>query len=317
MIVAAKDAVATIRSAVRSALAEPETAEVVVVDDGSSDGTAQAARSADDGSGRLRVVVQDNTGPAEARNRAVAASTAPVWCVLDADDRFTPGRLGRLLAEAGDDWDLLADAIRFEHPEGALNEELRPEGPYPRTLGFAEFVSANTPRRVRRVRELGFLQPLMRRSFCDRAGLAYRPALRLGEDYALYAEALAAGARFVCVEPVGYVAVVTPESLSQRHRAEDFLALRAFDRDLLAAARLGPKERRALDLHMRLMRLKGEYLRVTAALAEGRPLSALARGLAGPQVAGFLFNHLYRPRIARAVKRLLGRRGPAPAPALP
>ncbi|HYF23452.1 MAG TPA: glycosyltransferase family 2 protein [Caulobacteraceae bacterium] len=317
VIIAAKNAAASIGEAVRSALAEPETAEVVVIDDGSTDATAQVARAADDGSGRLRVVGQANTGPAQARNRAVAMSKAPVWCVLDADDRFVSGRLARLLREGGADWDLLADAIRFVHPDDGY-EELRPVGPLPRDLGFVEFVEGNTPRRVRRQRELGFLQPLMRRAFCDAAGLCYRPELRLGEDYALYAEALAAGARFRCVDAVGYLATVTPGSLSQHHRAEDFLALKAFDRALLATAVLDPPGRRAVRRHMGLMRLKAEYLRVVAALEQGRPLQALARGLAGPQLAGFLFNHLYRARISRALKRLLPRKGvAAPAPAAP
>ena len=41
VIIAAKDAAATIQRAVRSALREPQVAEVVVVDDGSTDATAQ------------------------------------------------------------------------------------------------------------------------------------------------------------------------------------------------------------------------------------------------------------------------------------
>ncbi|RUY70024.1 glycosyltransferase, partial [Mesorhizobium sp. M7A.F.Ca.CA.001.13.1.1] len=56
VIIAAKNAAATIAVAIASALREPEVAEVVVVDDASTDDTAGVARSADDGSGRLSVM---------------------------------------------------------------------------------------------------------------------------------------------------------------------------------------------------------------------------------------------------------------------
>ena len=59
VIIAAKDAAATIQRSVRSALREPQVAEVVVVDDGSTDATAKKALAADDGTDRLRVLTLD------------------------------------------------------------------------------------------------------------------------------------------------------------------------------------------------------------------------------------------------------------------
>ena len=44
VVIAAKDASATIGRAVTSALAEPEVAEVIVIDDGSADATGPAAQ---------------------------------------------------------------------------------------------------------------------------------------------------------------------------------------------------------------------------------------------------------------------------------
>ena len=64
------------------------------VDDASTDGTADAARAAGDGSGRLKVLTQPlNAGTSAARNRGIAESTAPWIGVLDSDDFFLPGRL--------------------------------------------------------------------------------------------------------------------------------------------------------------------------------------------------------------------------------
>lgn len=66
--------------------------EVVVVDDGSTDGSAAVARAAGPG---VRVVEQAPLGAGAARNRGVAETTAPWIAFLDADDRWLPRKLAR------------------------------------------------------------------------------------------------------------------------------------------------------------------------------------------------------------------------------
>ena len=107
VVIAAKDAAATIGRAIRSALAEAEVAEVVVVDDGSADGTGAAALAANDGTGRLAVLPLDrNRGPAFARNHAIdrlrvrRKTTAGIDAAIDIADP-TPGP--EALAMAGED----------------------------------------------------------------------------------------------------------------------------------------------------------------------------------------------------------------------
>ncbi len=112
VIIAAYNSRDDIGCAVRSALAEELVQEVVVVDDGSHDDTQASARAADDGTGRLTVVaLATNAGPSKARNIALEHSRAPYFCVLDADDYFLPGRIGRLLASTDGVWDMLADDL--------------------------------------------------------------------------------------------------------------------------------------------------------------------------------------------------------------
>jgi len=82
---------ATIGRAIRSILAQTDAPrEVVVVDDGSTDQSAQAVQAfgAD-----VLYVKQENAGPAAARNRGVAASRYPLVVFLDADDELAPGAL--------------------------------------------------------------------------------------------------------------------------------------------------------------------------------------------------------------------------------
>jgi succinoglycan biosynthesis protein ExoU len=226
VIIAAHNASATIGAAVRSALCQPQTREILVVDDASDDTTGATALAAADGDTRLRVLRSDrNIGPAAARNIAIAASTAPVLALLDADDLFLDGRLGRLLAQP--DWDLIADNIAFI-PPGADVAELaagQDADPGLSALDLAGFVRGNLPRPGRQRGELGFLKPLIRRDFLDRQGLRYNPDLRLGEDYDLYVRALLGGARFLVSHRLGYVAHVRPSSLSGRHSTDDLARL--------------------------------------------------------------------------------------------
>ena len=92
VIIAAYNAGTTIQRAIWSALAEPETVEVIVVDDASNDDTLAQAAAADDGSGRLHLIpLATNAGPAAARNYALDHSVAPWVTILDADDFLSPG----------------------------------------------------------------------------------------------------------------------------------------------------------------------------------------------------------------------------------
>jgi glycosyltransferase involved in cell wall biosynthesis len=90
VVIPAYQAAATVAAAVRSALAqELAPIEVVVVDDGSRDGTADAAAEAG-----ARVIRQlSNQGAAVARNIGLAAATASHVALLDADDTWFPGHL--------------------------------------------------------------------------------------------------------------------------------------------------------------------------------------------------------------------------------
>nr|WP_204354593.1 glycosyltransferase [Paracoccus saliphilus] len=258
VIIPAHNAGRTIAQAIRSALAEPEVFEVVVVDDASGDNTAAVAQGMDDGSGRLRVMaLPRNVGPARARNLAIAASTAPWIAILDSDDAFLPGRFARLFAHR--DWDLAADNIVLipdHYRESAALPEVPDFHDDARMLSLPAFIAGNlTSGRMAR-NETGLLKPVMRRSLLEKTGLAYDEDLRLGEDFILYVRLMARGARFLTIRSCGYVAFQRGDSLSAQHRTDDLGSYARAARQILAQDPLSDEARSMLIRQERLTRNK-------------------------------------------------------------
>ncbi len=124
MIVPARDAEATLArtlAALRQQDLDGEY-EVIVVDDGSLDGTAALARVA---GVPVKVLTQARLGPAQARNRGVAAARGEVLAFCDADVYPTPAWL-----RAGIDALQAADIVQgrvLPDPQAAL-------GPFDRSI---------------------------------------------------------------------------------------------------------------------------------------------------------------------------------------
>lgn len=97
VVIPAWNAAATIRSSVSSALSQsiPEI-NVIVVDDGSTDDTAEIVQSIDDP--RLSLVAQSNRGQSAALNAGAHVSRGQFIKFLDADDWINPTHLEAQLA---------------------------------------------------------------------------------------------------------------------------------------------------------------------------------------------------------------------------
>jgi glycosyltransferase involved in cell wall biosynthesis len=81
----------TITRAVRSALAQTYiNIEVIVVDDGSCDGTAQALRQFGK---QIVVLQQENAGPSRARNFGASKAHGEILAFLDSDDEWLPDKI--------------------------------------------------------------------------------------------------------------------------------------------------------------------------------------------------------------------------------
>ncbi|MAC78793.1 MAG: glucosyl transferase [Rhodobacteraceae bacterium] len=92
IVVPAYNAVATLAETLDSLTSQTfEDLEVIVVDDGSIDGTGDLARAHPDP--RIRVVTQTNRGAAGARNTGIAHARGKIIGFCDADDLWSPVKL--------------------------------------------------------------------------------------------------------------------------------------------------------------------------------------------------------------------------------
>lgn len=259
VIIPARDAAATLGDALEGLRAQrfPDVFEVIVVDDGSTDATAQIALESEVVD---RVVSLDRAGPAAARNAGAAAAAADRFAFLDADCRPTS------------DW-LAAGVTALDVAELVMGETLpRPDqqcGPCDRTLRVVGcsplFESANLFVRRQLFEGLGGFE----------SWLGPRDGKELGEDVWFGWRAVRRGARITAcagalahheVYPRGPVAFA-----AERWRLRFFPAMTRRIPELRRAA-----FHRRYFLNARQLRFDAAVLAVTLAGLSRRPSLAAA-----------------------------------------
>ncbi len=120
VVIPAFNAVKTLEATVRSVLAQTvREIEIIVVDDGSTDGTLKLASSFRDD--RLRARHQQNAGVSAARNVGLRSATGDYVAFLDADDLWLPEKLAKQLALIESDRTISAVQSGVFFVDGDLN----------------------------------------------------------------------------------------------------------------------------------------------------------------------------------------------------
>jgi glycosyltransferase involved in cell wall biosynthesis len=125
--------------------------EIIVVDDGSVDGTFALASLASQKDPRIRLLRQDNAGVAAARNLALRHAAGPLVAPVDADDLWHPTKIERQvrrLREATDAAVVYCWMLEIDPASRVIQRRLDQdecEGDVYAALVLANFVGASVP----------------------------------------------------------------------------------------------------------------------------------------------------------------------------
>ncbi|WP_028081311.1 glycosyltransferase family 2 protein [Solimonas soli] len=127
VVIPAFNAERTIVAALRSVAAQsPAPQRIIVVDDGSSDGTVDAVRR----SGiDVLLLTQPNAGPGSATSHGFAASRAALIATLDADDVWLPDKMRRQMALMAAEPGIAISFTHWRHFRDADPATAGPAGP--------------------------------------------------------------------------------------------------------------------------------------------------------------------------------------------
>jgi glycosyltransferase involved in cell wall biosynthesis len=212
IIVPAWRAAATIDRALASIAAQTiPPREVIVVDDGSDDGTSDAAEAAARRFARSRfeLIRSPHQGAGAARNAALRRTSATFVAFLDADDEWLPAKIERSLAHVNG-----GDVVLVSHDYAFV------AGKRETAVDCARhFQAARNPATALFVRNFIATSTVLARRDAVRAAGGFDPGLPSGQDYDLWlAMLLAPEARF-CVFPESLARChATPGSISSRSR---------------------------------------------------------------------------------------------------
>ncbi len=220
VVIPAYNAERYLGEAIESVLAQTYApAETIVVDDGSSDGTAAVARSY----AGVELITQKNAGAAAARNRGFAACRGDLIAFHDADDLMTPDKLAVQVGEL-----LAAPAIGCVLAEQELLIEAGTELPFWAEGSKVPTVMPAKPEEFADEPDVHPMTMLVRREVFERVG-GFDEEMRAAEDFDWMLRAAEDGVEFARLPRILLRRRVHPASLTQdaaAGRAGHFLALK-------------------------------------------------------------------------------------------
>ncbi|GFO66045.1 glycosyltransferase [Geomonas paludis] len=184
VIIAAYNAERYIAQAIDSVLAQSHPCvECIVVDDGSTDGTADIVRGY---GSRVRYLYQENAERSAARNNGMREASGDLISFLDADDLLAPEKLAEQAAFLAQHphYDVAYSRVSYFNDEDGSSftpQRRTPSGDIVAELLYGNFITIHSP--------------LIRRDAAERAG-GFDPARNRYEDWEFLLRLALTGARF-------------------------------------------------------------------------------------------------------------------------
>ncbi|WP_245974456.1 bifunctional glycosyltransferase/CDP-glycerol:glycerophosphate glycerophosphotransferase [Thermomonospora umbrina] len=160
--------------------------EVIMVDDGSTDGGAAIAKDFAGRDARFRLIQQENRGPGPARNLGVEHATGAYLAFADGDDVVPPGAYARLvgtLERTGSE--IACGNVHRLHGDETLQSHLH------RDIFTKTETRTHVSRHTALIRDRTCWNKVYRREFWVRHGLAFPPGLYEDPPIVIRAHALA------------------------------------------------------------------------------------------------------------------------------
>lgn len=184
----------SLRSVIEQSLAP---GEIIVVDDGSTDGSRAIVERliAEHPEAGIRLITQPNSGVSAARNRGIDEATGDYIALLDADDVWRSGYIAEICRLQT----YYPDADAFSTAFDIIDGNERIAAPTPEIEGYINIAEEALKRRYPIIPSTATL----RRTAILEAG-GFPEGMRIGEDQWLWARMMMRGAKF-CFSPMSLV----------------------------------------------------------------------------------------------------------------
>lgn len=197
----------TLERCVLSILTNDISMEILIVDDGSCDATAQICHRLSQNNQKIRAWSQENAGPGAARAFALQKATGRFVTFVDADDYLTPKTFEKLLPYLNDSLDILEYSYNMVDENGNIisKHQMKPKKCDGVLCGKYFARHRNTTNYL--------WNKLFRKELFT---LVELPELSAGEDYAVLAQLFYFATGYQAVRQEGYQYVMTSDSLSRK-----------------------------------------------------------------------------------------------------
>lgn len=190
---------------------EDDSMEILLINDGSTDGSEEVCRYLSEKYHGISVVSQKNRGQSEARNRGILEARGDYLCFIDSDDCLLPGEIANLLPFCDGNTDLVRFWCKLVYP-GASGRQDPGDGhvsfsglghDYLRLYGLETFC----------------WNYLYRKAFLEENELFFSPGI-IGEDFPYMFDVMMANPKIVSIARQVYQYKINQGSLSTTRSPE-------------------------------------------------------------------------------------------------
>ena len=195
---------AFLTEAIESILSQDmESFELILVDDGSTDRSLDIAKKYKDADARVRIITENNAGPATARNKGLTRARGKYVIFLDADDFYEPTLLSSLYQMAeNDSLDIaICEFDVFNAKKNCFEENVKSDH-HDLLEGGKVISKSEYPDHILQCTTAFVCNKLFRRDFLFENKISFNTELKIFEDVYFVSAALATAVRISKISTV-------------------------------------------------------------------------------------------------------------------